>query len=203
MTVIPMSEVSTPAAIVRRQIGHVNGSENVEMLTPTVSRGTLYLLTCDIDGGGGCLPSQRRWVDSLLAISTKNLSVKWSWGLGKFLEENSGVATDGTSVYAISTMFTPNTKNSVRGSTLHAVNATNGKPEWSFASNSELNPPALANGVVYVGSNRTKSGGITLAALRAADGHSLWSKVGVGGQPIVADGRLYAYSNSTLIGFGL
>src|ERR1700674_2308342 len=72
-----------------------------------------------------------------------------------------------------------------------ALNARTGAKLWGFATGSGVaSSPAVANGIVYVGSNDGN-----LYALRASSGAKLWS-FGVGvmdfSSPAVANGVVYA-----------
>jgi outer membrane protein assembly factor BamB len=89
------------------------------------------------------------------------------------------------------------------GGTVFAISTTDGSKVWSTSNASdpsEVSPPSVANGVVYVG---TLNG--TLEALDASTGATLWTSFlggGVSGAPVVVngmvfvgaqDGRLYAF----------
>jgi outer membrane protein assembly factor BamB len=62
--------------------------------------------------------------------------------------------------------------------------------KWSYATGNAIAAPAVANGVVYVGSDQ-------LYALNASTGALLWSyAIGVGGAPAVANGVVYVCSGN-------
>jgi outer membrane protein assembly factor BamB len=48
---------------------------------------------------------------------------------------------------------------------------SNGTPLWQYTTDGYIDTPTVANGVVYIA-----SGAVTLAALRASDGHQLWKQ---------------------------
>ena len=119
-------------------------------------------------------------------------------------------ATTGAYLWSYSTGYTiyssPTVSNSVVyfGSTngdLYALNATSGAYLWSYYTGGTIyfSSPAVANGVVYIGSY----GGGAIYALNATTGGYLWS-YGTGNiyasSPAVANGVVYigSYSNGDL-----
>lgn len=92
---------------------------------------------------------------------------------------------------------------------IYALNASTGTKLWNFATNGVIfSSPAVANGVVYVGTEDTGSlDGGNLYALNAVTGAQLWS-YNTGSidlsSPAVVDGVVYAttYDGQTYA-FGL
>jgi outer membrane protein assembly factor BamB len=72
----------------------------------------------------------------------------------------------------------------------YALNANTGSKLWSYATRNRVySAPAVANGVVYVGSNDKN-----LYALNAKTGAKLWTyKTGsaVDSSPVIANGVIY------------
>lgn len=93
-------------------------------------------------------------------------------------------------------------------SLVYALNATTGAELWSYATGNQVySSPAVANGVVYIGSDDGN-----LYALNAATGVKLWSYATGGsvGDPVVANGMVYVSATETsnenipiLFAFGL
>ena len=86
---------------------------------------------------------------------------------------------------------------------VYALNAKTGARLWSYATGSSVynSSPAVANGVVYLGS------GFNLYALNAGTGALLWTYTtgdGVQSSPAVANGVVYASSDDHKVyAFGL
>jgi outer membrane protein assembly factor BamB len=81
------------------------------------------------------------------------------------------------------------------------LDASTGTKLWSFATGGCANSPAVANGVVYVGSCDGN-----VYALDASTGVRLWSFMTGGGtySPIVADGMVFVSSgDGNIYAFGL
>jgi outer membrane protein assembly factor BamB len=83
------------------------------------------------------------------------------------------------------------------------LNASSGELLWTYATGSWVgSSPAVANGVVYVGSNDDN-----MYALEAETGLKLWSYTangGVSSPPAVANGMVYVGSdNGKVYAFGL
>ena len=75
---------------------------------------------------------------------------------------------------------------------MYALNAVTGSKLWSFATYADSSP-AVANGVVYIGSSQ----GNNVYALNAATGAKLWSFATgnkVRSSPAVANGLVYVGS---------
>ena len=82
---------------------------------------------------------------------------------------------------------------------MDALNAATGALLWSSPTSEVDASPAVANGVVYVGSNGTSASPGTLYALNAATGAKVWSFTGGGGffpSPAVANGVVYVGSSN-------
>ena len=86
-------------------------------------------------------------------------------------------------------------------SVLIALNANTGAVLWSYATGGSVDSsPAVANGVVYVGSDDN-----SVYALNAKTGARLWSYAtggSVESSPIVANGMVYV-SSDKVYAFGL
>jgi outer membrane protein assembly factor BamB len=83
------------------------------------------------------------------------------------------------------------------------VDSLTGSFQWSYTTGGDiLSSPAVANGVVYVGSNDNK-----IYALDAKTGAFLWSYITgawIESSPAVVDGRVYVDSrDGKLYAFGL
>lgn len=122
--------------------------------------------------------------DTVHAISTTTHVQLWSYTAGGQIDNTPAVA-NGT-VYI----------SSFDGD-IHALNASSGAEEWSFSEGTLASSgisPAVANGVVYVTSPNQ-----IVYALDAQTGKKLWSYSNgslLQSAPVVADGMLYAGTNS-------
>ena len=86
---------------------------------------------------------------------------------------------------------------------VYALKASNGALLWSFTTDGPVywSSPAVANGVVYVGSNIYEHQSVY--ALNASTGALLWSYIPLGdvwSSPAVANGVVYIGSNQRPVG---
>jgi outer membrane protein assembly factor BamB len=93
---------------------------------------------------------------------------------------------------------------------VYALDAVTGSKRWSYTAGSFVtSAPAVANGVVYVGSARYRPGSVAsnVYALDASTGAKLWSYTAsswVIASPALADGMVYVGSaNHKVYAFGL
>ena len=96
-----------------------------------------------------------------------------------------------------------NTFDTPQSGTLWALNAQTGTEIWHYGTASgETSSPAVANGVVYIGSD-----GYSVSALKASTGSLLWTyQTGnyVDGSPSVVNGRVFvAAEDHKIYSFGL
>jgi outer membrane protein assembly factor BamB len=85
------------------------------------------------------------------------------------------------------------------GNTAYAINAANGSLVWQYTTGGQIpnGSPAVANGIVYLG-----SGDYSVYALNAADGSLAWHySTGsyVVSQPVVANGIVYVASDDNTV----
>jgi FOG: WD40-like repeat len=76
--------------------------------------------------------------------------------------------------------------------TVYALDATNGATIWSYYTGGGMSSPAVAHGVVYIGSDNNK-----FYALNAANGRLLWNYItskGFGSSAAVDNGLVYVSS---------
>jgi outer membrane protein assembly factor BamB len=114
------------------------------------------------------------------ALNTSNGSLLWHF------------ATDGTVSWWLQevngVIYVSSSINNASG-TLYALRVSNGTPLWKYTTDGFIEPPAMANGVIYIDSSDG-----TLAALRASDGHQLWKQAidaNLVQQPQLVNGILY------------
>ena len=124
--------------------------------------------------------------DILFAIEPGG-SVLWKYGLG-------GGASSAVSAPAVSNDAA---YAGIKGGSLSAVNLTSGASLWT-ANGQFTTTPAVANGVVYIGSDQE------MHALDGSTGKVLWThKAPAGCAAVVANGTLYFCSGDALYAFGL
>jgi len=116
--------------------------------------------------------------DNVYALRASNGALLWHYETGSFV--NGLAVTDGM-VYATS-----------QDHSIYALSASNGARLWSFATGGPIySAPAVANGVIYIGSDDTHG----VYALNARTGDELWSGNGpVVSSPAVANGVVYVNS---------
>ncbi len=108
------------------------------------------------------------------------------WSVTDFMVQDAVTVADGV-VYAA-------TAEGLEGGTpgLHALNAADGTPRWTFPLDAALKRPAVADGTVHLTARNDR-----LYALDAADGRLLWTFSGNDAPataPTVADGTVYVCS---------
>jgi outer membrane protein assembly factor BamB len=138
--------------------------------TPAVANGVVYIGS---------------EVGKLYAFNATTGSQVWAASVGAFPQSSASVAVANSVVY-------------IATDKLYAFNATTGSELWSDPVSVPNLTPAVANGVVYIGSTDA-----TLHALNAATGSEVWS-IGIDGgwtPPVVANGVVYLGEMGTLHAF--
>ena len=130
------------------------------------------------DGGENSAPSK------LVAVDAGSQKQLWSLDLGA--TSVSGVSVDGSTAFV----------GDIKG-ILHAVDIANGKAEWTSKGVGRIEaPPAIADGIVYVGSRELTQGNATIRALDESTGQQKWSfsqqQLTSGSAITVSDGRAIA-----------
>jgi hypothetical protein len=116
------------------------------------------------------------------ALNAATGTGKWSYNTGSMVESSPAVANG--IVYA--EVSVPH--GAVFGGALYALNAVTGAEEWSYTTGYTTGSPAVANGVVYIGSDTG------VHALNAATGAEEWSNTtgdSYFSSPAVANGAVY------------
>ncbi len=123
---------------------------------------------------------------SVYALKSENGSLLWSYQTGSSAGD---LTVTGGVVYATS-----------QDDSVYALNASNGEKLWSYKTNSMiLYAPAVADGVVYVGSGN-------LDALNTLTGRLLWSfgySNSNPSSPAVANGVVYFFTSNDGVLYGL
>src|SRR3954469_10043932 len=108
------------------------------------------------DGGLNQEPSK------LVAIDAATQKQLWSFSLGP--ASVSGVSVDDSRAFVGDTQ-----------GVLHAVDIAKGKQEWTFKGTGRIEaPPAIADGLVYVGSRELQQGNATVRAIEESTGTQKW-----------------------------
>ena len=124
--------------------------------SPAVANGVVYISSAD---------------GHFYALNASTGAYQWSWAINA--PSASPAGANGV-VYIIA-----------NDGTLYALNGSTGARLWSDALGNLANsPPAVANGVVYIGADK-------LYALNAATGAELWTFPIGGSAPVVANGVVY------------
>jgi outer membrane protein assembly factor BamB len=131
------------------------------------------------------------WDKHLYAVDIKTQQEKWKFKTGGAVGGSLAAVADG--VVYVSIDDGPNSSVSHADSQLYAVDAKTGQEKWRFKTGDKIrSSPAVADGVVYVGSNDSH-----LYAVDAKSGREKW-KFKTGGKvlssPAVADGVVYVGS---------
>jgi outer membrane protein assembly factor BamB len=138
------------------------------MYSPAVADGVVYIGSSD---------------GNFYALNATTGTKLWSFAAGGNVNSTPAVA-NGTVYFSTSGNF-------------YALNAATGVQLWSVSSDAGFSNLAVANGVVYVGSDE-------LYALNAASGAKLWSFTSVGGasygSPVAANGVIYVTTLSDDLG---
>ncbi len=153
---------------------------------PAVANGVVYAVS-----------TYNRTNQSILyALNAKTGALIWTYNLGSAY----------TPAVANGVVYVPS---SGYDNHFYALDAATGALLWKYTTGTQdwFNPPAVANGIVYLGIGRNDSTGM-LAALDATTGTILWQyTTGVGvtpSAPAVVNGMVYAgYGNGTVYAFGL
>ncbi len=166
--------------------------------SPAVANGVVYVGSNDDERGG----------EDFFALNASTGALLWSFeGVGPPTSFSPPAVANGVVYVAAADALD-------RSYDVYALNASTGAFLWSFqragspyADEGPFGSPAVANGVVYIGSDGTNvpAPGFVpipgnLYALNASTGAVLWSyKTGnVGGAPAVANGIVYAVSANGL-----
>ncbi len=156
-----------------------------EWSTPAISDGIVYIKISGVYLQDiGHYPNQRTYRDGIYAINESNGEMIWNVTIS-LMNTAAPIVSNGI-VYVGS------------GGRMLALNASTGSLIWSYSTkNSQYSssraPPAIMNGVIYLGSfNDNKT-----CALNAANGKYIWSySTGGGiGTPAVANGIVYITSS--------
>lgn len=153
-----------------------NGLDNPT--TPAVVNGVVYV-------GLG--------VNYVVALNAKSGALVWKSNLNGFTNRDMAVANGVVYLVVSSLPFG-------EPSYMTALNASTGDVLWQYEIANGLNPPIVANGVVYVGASDEN-----VYALNARTGTTL-AKYGVGpsgAAPAVANGVLYVSAGESLYAFSL
>jgi outer membrane protein assembly factor BamB len=131
-----------------------------------------------VDGGSNQEPSK------LIAIDAATQKQLWTFSLGA--ASVSGVSVDGSLAFVGDTQ-----------GVLYAVDVAKGTQEWTFKGTGRIEaPPAIADGVVYVGSRELQQGNATVRALDESTGTQKWmfaqQQLASGSAITVSDGRAIA-----------
>ena len=154
---------------------------------PVVANGTVY---------SSC-------ASGICALNASTGAKLWSYAIGGG-DVTGSPAVENRVVYFGSEAPCHTTACSPAGGTVYALNASTGAELWSYATGVPVaTSPAVANGVVYVGSNDDERGENDFFALNASTGALLWSTEGVGpptsfSPPAVADGVVYVAAADAL-----
>lgn len=124
--------------------------------------------------------------DHLLSINSSTGAKVWESSINSAQQFSSPVVSDGY-VYAC------NDLQGTIGGQIYALNESNGNQIWSFPANASSSTPAVANGIVYVGSD---NGGVY--AINAYSGEKIWNYStggAVNSSPAVTNGIVYVGSD--------
>ncbi len=124
--------------------------------------------------------------DHLLCINSSTGSKVWEASVDSAQQFSSPIV-EGGYVYACNDL-----EGSIGGQ-VYALNESNGNQIWSFPANASSSTPAVANGVVYVGSDNGN-----IYAIDAYSGQRIWNySTGgtVGSSPAVTNGIVYVGSD--------
>jgi len=145
---------------------------------PAVATAGGKTLVLYLDGGSNQEPSK------LVAIDAATQKELWTFALGA--ASVSGVSVDGSSAFVGDTQ-----------GVLYAVDVSKGKQEWTFKGTGRIEaPPAIAGGLVYMGSRELQQGNATVRALDESTGTQKWmfaqQQLASGSAITVSDGRAIA-----------
>jgi len=143
---------------------------------PAVANGVVYVPVLGVTGGGG----------GLIALNAHTGDLIWNYFVG-------GMAGQGVlgSPAVVNGVVYFSALDSTGTGRVYAIAASSGKTLWAFTSGSgaRSSTPAVANGVVYVGSDDGNVYGLS-----AMNGHQLWDFTASGQlfhAPAVANGVVY------------
>jgi len=133
-------------------------------------------------------PNMKRWNPCEKVLKVNNvgeLNLIWSYTMDGHVSSSPAVVNEVVYVGVGGNVW----------GNLYALNACTGALLWSFATNGEVSSPAVANGVVYFGSDSANG---KLYALNT-NGTELWSDDTIhwGSAPTVVNGVVYVSSNCT------
>jgi outer membrane protein assembly factor BamB len=148
------------------------GGPNTEPAAGTAGGNVLIVYA---DGGVNQQPS------NLVAIDAETQKQLWSLNLGA--TSVSGVSIDGSTAFV----------GDIEG-VLHAVDLAKGTSAWTSKGVGRIEaPPAIADGIVYVGSRELQQGNATIRALDESSGEQKWTfsqqQLTSGSAITVSDGR--------------